>query len=108
MPVRHAWESDAAGSAAPSTHVRHAWEQVEEYEDSGSESDADPESDPKAAAAQMLDELFELYYSSAISAQYFCTICYWAAKSGVQGAVHSYGRKPGYPAAITSAISTSN
>ena len=49
------------------------------------------------AAQNFVDILLEEYLYSSISAEKSCTMCYWAAKSGMPGAVHEYGKAPRAP-----------
>lgn len=84
MAAYHAWEHEDPGD--------HAWENSD---NSGSDDEADPEKNPEAAASGFLDVLVDLYMTSSISAQTFCVLCWFAAKSGMPGLVHQYGKKPG-------------
>jgi hypothetical protein len=73
----------------------HAWDA--EQGDNESDTDEDPETNPHAAAAAFLDILVSMFMLSSISAQTFCTLCYWAAKAGMPGDVNTYSKKPGSP-----------
>ena len=80
----HAWEDAPA--------IPHLWEGSS---DDDSDDDLDPLTNKTAAAAEMLESLFDLYYTSSISAQVFCVICFWAGKAGVPGEAARYGKRPG-------------
>ena len=84
------WE--AVGPAAPA----HLWEAA--GYDAASDSDAIDNmtnTEPQVAAARFLDALVELHLTSAMSAQPFAVLCFWAARSGMPGLVKDYGMKPG-------------
>ena len=86
MSLQRAWDTDSPGPS-------HRWEcDDEEYLAQLSDDEVDP---MIAAAKEFEDGLLELYMLSQISAQHFCTLCFWAHKAGMNGNVASYGLKPG-------------
>lgn len=62
----------------------------------GSESDEEPDpmTNPLAASREFVDMLLKLYFTSAISANTFCVLCWWAWKSGMPGSVAEFAMKP--------------
>ena len=93
-PIReHQWER-AAGPAPGAASSSHRWERQSSFA-SDSDGEHDPESNAGAAAMMFLDIIVGMYTSSAVSAQTFCTLCYWAGKAGGPGLVHECGLRPG-------------
>ena len=56
------------------------------------DSDADPADNQTLATIEFENLLFDAYYESAISAQLFCTLMYWANKGGLKGNTATLGK----------------
>ena len=89
----HPWER-AAGPAPGAASSSHPWER-QSSSASDSDGEHDPESNAGAAAMMFLDVMVGMYTSSAVSAQTFCTLCYWAGNAGMPRLVNDYGLRPG-------------
>ena len=74
--------------------IAHPWELPSDNDDD-SESDDDHLTNQLAAAREMMEILFDLYYTSSIYAEIFCIICFWAGLAGVKCAAATYGKRPG-------------
>ena len=55
----------------------------------------DPHTDPFAAGNQFIEELLDVYLPSSISAEKFCSLCYWATKANMIGPASEYAKAPG-------------
>ena len=91
MAVVHPWDD------APAPRQRHPWEDPNAANDDiDSDEEADPHTNKGAAARELVDAVSDLYLSSTISAEKFCTILYWAQRAGVEGGdIEAYAKKPG-------------
>ena len=99
----HPWEassSDTSGTEDDIPDVKHPWD------DSGSESSEsafdpseddlpDPAADALLASSEFVDVLTGLYTSSSLAGNVLTTLCYWAVKGGMKGAVEKFAMKPG-------------
>jgi hypothetical protein len=78
--------------------MSHSWEVEDHAWDAGAwneDSDDERMSEQDKAGSEFLEVLLGLYMASALTAQHFCVLCYWAAKGGVPGVVATYALPPG-------------
>ena len=101
--MKHPWELPASSSTQ--ARPKHPWEQprapeaprapaAEPAGDPGDDSDMDETDVRECAARSFLDYLGDLYLESKISADDYCTLCYFAARGGLVGA-EGHGVEPG-------------
>lgn len=96
------WETEEADSCPPCSNASpYPWER-EEGQEEDAEGDMfyvaedDLEADQREVACKdFLDSLTFLYMMSQISAERFCTLCFFAAKGGMGDSVGMYGLASG-------------
>jgi hypothetical protein len=76
--------------------MAHSWEQPghswDRHEHDSEEEFLTP---AEQAGVAFMEVLLDLYMTSAMGANTFCILCYWAHAAGIQGAVATYGVAPG-------------
>ena len=86
-PKQHAWEDEDRG---------HRWE-GDAREGASDDEPVAPEQSPAAAAEAMMDILLGLYFTSMLSAEKLCAICYFAGLSGMPETASRLGFRPSAP-----------
>lgn len=106
MPPKHSWEGD--NSASDESSGKHSWERDDEpalssdeegggpeWGDHEDDQEASDEEDERQAAERdFLELLGELWCFSKISAEHYCTLCFFAARGGMSAKVRQHGMPP--------------